>query len=1183
MSSFSALTARLFKRVLNQGKEIPYTGELIEIDAMRAVALIESTLVGSTTFCSALALEQHGLCTSPSEIGEDLADLHTSLHAPNSRSAFASAMGLPVAGHRATVFLTGKELVSCQDLLLECVKQHLPIVIHVLLTDSHVPYHHVSISGCMQFLAADSQQAIDFTMIARQVAETSLIPALVAIDAQNTESIGSLPTEEQAEQWLGSPKDVIKCPTQPQRIMFGEHRRQLPDRWNLERPLLLSPIHTQSTKQLSATQAPYYDAELPFILSASQEAWEDQTGRNCSAISQNTNEESKIVFVCQGSTYNIASQMEDAKVVGIHYLRPFPSKQLCKAVGIANKVIVLDTCGSQLCTDSPLTTEVKAALGSSSCDVVGTHCIDVSTRDLEELHSLVATGTSLPPFVGVQFTHNNSFYPKQISAMDELIRSCPEVTSLSLSADAIDEELSKRTSASTSPLLTSQLWEDHLSSLPRFWDQIATLYQDGNDTFVTPSPLLSANVIPPLTASLRTVQSDASILPVFDPSHCDGDPSLWMSCPDGSVAAVVLSPKAILDAGILKASGCASSLRSISGALCKKMIEVAKSNMQPTVGELLRLAFAELNPAEDRRETLEEGLLKVIDAIGLVPIAKTPLFFDKDAANEFLILNIDPDACKAPQAIIAACAGHGIEPTAKSTESVAQARTLRDLILELPDTSGETINRVFAIEGMKLPAVMLSRHCHHAMAAGDEGAAGSGAKLVLRQALAISEYKLQPHLQELLEQVEQLKVDLQQGATKLLADAIPSSNLDAIAKAIETSGQDEVDLATILESMAKEDYAPTVNGEAVRMMSSLATQLNDITDRLLQSAGGLGRARSGMTISGDATASWAAVFPWNPFAMPVSVDVTHTGCSMAAGLFEGQMQQVLSDLNTIRKAKVVLNNPIQAAHPDEELDARVISDLTAQERATCPPMFIVADAASLHGNALSELTWILGSDLPIKVLILGDGVHDVAMFGLTSCNAYIAQCSLSHSDHFASSMLGALTHQGPALVSVYAPCHRTHGFALEHVLEQASLAVACRVCPLFSYDPNIEGIFGKCIDISTNRAPDSILMSEDLTPSYWASTQKRFSSGFTEEQNILARWQMLQELSGVVTPFDAVARSEQADAAMQHEQALADLAKQYEAKISALRDQYHAEAVASVTSGLMNMAAQARKSEAPSS
>ncbi|MDP6542091.1 MAG: hypothetical protein QGF07_04820, partial [Phycisphaerales bacterium] len=929
----------------------------------------------------------------------------------------------------------------------------------------------------------------------------------------------------------------------------------------------------------TASRLPFYDNELHDILCASQEAWRDQTRRAILLVSQNTNADTDIVYLCQGSTFVLASQIEGAKVIGINCLRPFPTEELLAAVGTSKKVIVLSESTSQLCGEAPLSSEIKGALASSTCEVATVKCIGATTHDIRALIETVESGSSLPSVIGVSFLCENSPYPKHASAMDELERSYPEIKSLSLFCASSDGKNAPREQSRRSPLLESNLWDDPLGSLPRFWNQVGMLCQNSDEDLVTATPILSSNAIPPLTASLRRVESDSSVLPIFDPSSCDGDPTLWMTCPDGSISALVLSSKAILESGIMQAGGNAAALRSIAGGLCKQMVAIAKTNMQPTVGELLVCAFDALIVTEDRRDALQEALSAVITKIGEVPISKTPLFFDKDGANEFLILSVNPDACKSPELIIAATAGHGIEPTSRTPESVSKAHSLQELILKLPDTSGETIHRISQVDGMKLPAIMLSRHCHFAMSAGDAAEAGSGSKLVLRQTLALAEYQLQPRLQEMLNQVETLAIELQEGATKLLAEAIPSGNLEGIAKAIEKSGQDEVDLATILHSITGDDDAPRVDGEAVRMMSSLAEKLKNITIRLTQSSGGLGRARSGMTLTGTATSSWSAVFPWNPFSTPVAVDITNTGCSLAAGLFEGQMQQVLADLNIIRRARLVLENPIKAAHPVEEVDALSIQDLSDSERALCPPMFVVADSASLHRNALSELAWILASDLPIKIIVLGDGIHDVALFGLTSCNAYIAQCSPSHPDQFATSMQEALQFSGPALVSIYKPCPKQHGFAAQDLIAQAALAVETRVCPLFSYNPNSEGVFGRCIDITANPTFEAVLVSDDLVPSAWAATQQRFVDGYYEEEAVIARWQMLQELSGVVTPFDAVARSQQEEAANQHKIDLDSQAKQYEEKIASLRDQYHAEAVASVTSGLISMASQASKPE----
>ncbi|MDP6693394.1 MAG: hypothetical protein QF444_03625, partial [Phycisphaerales bacterium] len=987
MNAFTTITNRLFDKVFRRDDETIASGEPSTIDPLTAVAIVESKHVGSTAFCGPLPESISDETFSPTTDEESsLQEVHTALLSPNPRSAFASAMGLSLTGERATVFLTATDLHACQDLLIECVRQHLPIVIHVALCDhcqnvTYDAYLASSNTGCMQFLASTTQDAVDYTMFARRVTEEALIPAIVAVDTFKP-TLAELPSKEFSTAWLGEADTFITSPNDAQRLIYGEQRRQVPDRWNLERPLLLSPIHKHSSATFNATIAPFYDSQLPTILDKSQSAWKKLSGRICSSSKHRKVADSETLYVCQGAMYNTASGVDKLNLLSVHCMRPFPVDELCKAASNCKQVIVLDTTSVTLCGDSQFATEVKATLASLPCMISVVRCLDVQVEDIAALAALASEGEEIPEMLGVSFIQENSPYPKQTSALQEITRAYPDIVSQSLaSKKKAGHNLTQK--VSKSPLLESNAWKDDFGNLPQFWDNIGTLYNDGNELLLTPSPLLSTNSVPPLTSSLRTLDSTSGVLPVFDSMHCDGDSCLWMSCPDGSVSALVLSPKDLLDAGIAKAGGAASGLRSISGGLCKKMVAIAKTNMQPTFGELLQHAFAELEVAEDRRSALQEGLDAVVQAVGIIPIAKTPTFFDKDVANEFLILCVDPDACKSPELVIASCAGHGLEPTARTDESIQLARDLRDLILELPDTSGETIHRISQIEGMKLPAIMLSRHCHHSMAAGDESEVGSGAKLVLRQALGLAEYALQPHLQALLTEIDSLKESLRSGATSLLVDAIPSSNLDSIADAIENIGQDEVDLATVLSSMQCDEDAPTVDGETVRVMASLVTELDHIANRLTHSSGGLGRARSGLTISGSATGNWAALFPWNPFSTPVAVNTTHTGCSMSVGLFEGQMQRVLADLNTIRKAKLVLENPIKAAHPEEEIDANSLEDLTKEERALCPPLIIVADAASMHRNSLSELAWILDSDLPVKVLVLGDGTEDVALFGLT--------------------------------------------------------------------------------------------------------------------------------------------------------------------------------------------------------
>ncbi|MDP7006227.1 MAG: hypothetical protein QF718_08475, partial [Phycisphaerales bacterium] len=241
MNAFTIITNRLFEKVFRREEETVLFGEPCTIDPLTAVAIVESKHVGSTAFCGPLPESiTKETFSSTTDNETNLQEVHTALLSPNPRSAFASAMGLALTGERATVFLTATDLHACQDLLIECVKQHLPIIIHVALCDhcqnvTYDAYLASSNTGCMQFLASTTQDAVDYTMFARQVAEESLIPAIVAVDTFKP-TTAELPSEELSTAWFGLPNAFIACPNDAQRLIFGEQRRRVPDRWNLERP-----------------------------------------------------------------------------------------------------------------------------------------------------------------------------------------------------------------------------------------------------------------------------------------------------------------------------------------------------------------------------------------------------------------------------------------------------------------------------------------------------------------------------------------------------------------------------------------------------------------------------------------------------------------------------------------------------------------------------------------------------------------------------------------------------------------------------------------------------------------------------------------------------------------------------------------------------------------------------------
>jgi hypothetical protein len=98
-------------------------------------------------------------------------------------------------------------------------------------------------------------------------------------------------------------------------------------------------------------------------------------------------------------------------------------------------------------------------------------------------------------------------------------------------------------------------------------------------------------------------------------------------------------------------------------------------------------------------------------------------------------------------------------------------------------------------------------------------------------------------------------------------------------------------------------------------------------------------------------------------------------------------------------------------------------------------------------------------------------------------------------------MMAALDHPGPALIHLYAPNPRRHGFASDATLQRADLGVDGRVHPLVRYDPAVEGGLNQRLSLQDNRAPEQPWAAdgegEPVTPAAWAAGESRFAGEFS--------------------------------------------------------------------------------------
>jgi len=667
-------------------------------------------------------------------------------------------------------------------------------------------------------------------------------------------------------------------------------------------------------------------------------------------------------------------------------------------------------------------------------------------------------------------------------------------------------------------------------SLPRFWDQVGVLYRQGQAAELAPDPYAAVGAIPPLSSAFRDLSSLHRSLPVLDPVACIGCGACWSRCPDGAIGAASIGPGTLIDAGI-QAAG-ASALRALASKLGPRIATqcVKRDTRVATVEDLLTDAFAWLQgrmslPAE-RKPAIYAAFDKLKAHCGRLPVAVTEPFFTRPEAfakgsGELLLLAINPDACKGCGICISACGPGALTAWEQTPELLADARDQWHAWELLPETGRGTIERVATLpEVGAMAAMLLSRRAARSLVGGDGAEPGSGERLALRLALAGLEYRQQPLVEAFVREVESTREKIARLIREALADALPADDLDALARGLEDVDTRHTELSAFLAA-AEGVAGGGIDAIRMRRLVGLAKGLGDLAFQLTHGRQGFGRARLGVVLSSDSIEGWTGVFPNNPFSTPACVDLTGDGAQLAAGLLEGQLRQATEGFILLRKARLELESAADAARLSPRLEGLSWRDLTPDEKALCPPLLLVGSAGFLGRRGLSQVEWMLGTNLPIKILLLADldlglatraamdarptasddaGI-DLALLALARRGACIAQSSLAAPGHLMQSLDAAFGFQGPALLQVHAPSPIRHGFAPNHTLEQARRAVMARVLPLFLYDPRGDGVFGSRLSLDGNPAPldawaDAQGFESTPNPATWALSEDRFSACF---------------------------------------------------------------------------------------
>ena len=309
-------------------------------------------------------------------------------------AAQGGAIAHSVCGKRVVNFTSGQGVVYGVEQYYHAPGKGSTMVIEVgarALTKHALNVHcgHDDIYGALDtgwimLFGKDAQQTADQALILRRVTELSLTPGMNIMDGFLTSHLERTFYKHESElirEYLGSPEDIIDCPTEAQRTLFGPTRRRVPKMMDLTNPILLGPVQNQEhyMNGVVARRNNFAEPILQFLEDAYKDFGE-LTGRYYGLVSQYKTSGADTVFVSLGSAaenieaaVDFLRQTRGVAVGSIHVnvIRPFPEAAIISALRGKKNVIILERTDEALAGDNPLARDIRTALSKALQGVDG--------------------------------------------------------------------------------------------------------------------------------------------------------------------------------------------------------------------------------------------------------------------------------------------------------------------------------------------------------------------------------------------------------------------------------------------------------------------------------------------------------------------------------------------------------------------------------------------------------------------------------------------------------------------------------------------------------------------------------------------------------------------------------------------------------------------------------------------
>ncbi|HKJ92361.1 MAG TPA: thiamine pyrophosphate-dependent enzyme, partial [Longimicrobiales bacterium] len=678
-----------------------------------------------------------------------------------------------------------------------------------------------------------------------------------------------------------------------------------------------------------------------------------------------------------------------------------------------------------------------------------------------------------------------------------------------------DEEVQKEeegvlpTVSRVPALLDNAAAQPGIGNQGRFWEQVCTLYDMGEDGIADPFVAISA--IPAATSTIRDMTNIRFEVPEFVPSNCTGCAQCWVQCPDAAIPGLVNSVEDVLDSALKYASKGRSvdRLKQVTPHLAKESRKIMKGVPFTGFGEVLKSAYAtvvdKLGWDPDRRAQLDEEFAVVFPVIDQFPLAKTAPFYDLPESKEkgtggLLAITINPQACKGCNICVDVCPDEALVTIKQTDEVVDRMRQNWDFWQALPDTDDRYINVSNLDEGIGvLSSLLLKKDRYRSMVGGDGACMGCGEKTVVHLITSTIEAVMRPRVAKFVAKLDALIADLEGQARELW-----KGDLDVEVEALAELGK--VELKVELDDAQKEQVA---------RIARAVKALKDLKWRYEVGPSGYGRAHLGMSNSTGCSSVWGSTYPYNPYPFPWVNHLFQDAPSIAIGIFEGHMRKMADAFVAVRRAQKVADGSYDAAQDEAFFTGFDYRQFTDEEFDLCPPILAMGGDGAMLDIGFQNLSRMMASGKPIRAVILdtqvysntggqastgtytgqsadmspyGKAIHgkqetrkELALIALAHRGVFVHQTSQASASHLMGGVIKALRSRRPAVINLYAPCPVEHGLPDEWAPTAAKLALESRAFPFMTYDPDGGATIADCMDLGGNPEIEEVWPTYELT------------------------------------------------------------------------------------------------------